>query len=535
MLATAARRCTPTAGCIGRARRAWSVPKTNAVVPARAPVGRGYATSAGGQAPAAPAAAVGSLAPIVSELDRMAPSFDVRQESIRILKTPAEFYETLKDRIRHAKRRIFLSTLYIGKSEQELIETLRDALRRNPRLRLSVLTDALRGTREAPEPSCASLLAPLVTEFGPDRVEIRMYHTPNLTGLRKRYIPKRINEGWGLQHMKLYGVDDEIILSGANLSTDYFTNRQDRYHLFACENITDYFSKIHDGVSSFSFLVQPSAENDAGFTLSWPSSNSAPSPLAEPAAFVRSTTSLLRTLISPPDTPAPGPLTDTRVYVLGQMSQLLRPDSSTELPVVTCILQRLAEPAYRGSSWTFTAGYFNPAASLTRLLLETASARGTVITAAPEANGFYQSRGVSGLLPDAYVLLARRFLDCVRGAGRGADITLKEWRRGTAGQPAGWTYHAKGLWVTLPGDAHPALSLIGSSNYTQRSYSLDLEVGALIVTRGRDLRARLADEQRWLQDHARAVTRDDFARNDRRVGLKVRVAMWIVRLVGGAL
>lgn len=53
-----------------------------------------------------------------------------------------------------------------------------------------------------------------MAEFGPDRVEIRMYHTPNLTGLRKRHIPRRINEGWGLQHMKLYGVDDEIILSG---------------------------------------------------------------------------------------------------------------------------------------------------------------------------------------------------------------------------------------------------------------------------------------------------------------------------------
>ena len=28
-----------------------------------------------------------------------------------------------------------------------------------------------------------------------------MYHTPNLTGLRKKYIPQRINEGWGLQHI----------------------------------------------------------------------------------------------------------------------------------------------------------------------------------------------------------------------------------------------------------------------------------------------------------------------------------------------
>lgn len=51
-------------------------------------------------------------------------------------------------------------------------------------------------------------------EYGPERVEIRMFHTPNLTGLRKKWIPRRINEGWGLQHMKLYGIDDEIILSG---------------------------------------------------------------------------------------------------------------------------------------------------------------------------------------------------------------------------------------------------------------------------------------------------------------------------------
>jgi CDP-diacylglycerol--glycerol-3-phosphate 3-phosphatidyltransferase len=94
------------------------------------------------------------------------------------------------------------------------ISTLQQALRAKPKLKLSILTDALRGTRESPDPSCASLLAPLVSEFGADRVEIRMYHTPNLTGLRKKHIPKRINEGWGLQHMKLYGMDDEVIISG---------------------------------------------------------------------------------------------------------------------------------------------------------------------------------------------------------------------------------------------------------------------------------------------------------------------------------
>jgi CDP-diacylglycerol--glycerol-3-phosphate 3-phosphatidyltransferase len=119
----------------------------------------------------------------------------------------------LQAKIRGAKRRIYLSTLYIGKTEHELIDTLREALEANPDLELSILTDALRGTREDPDPSCGTLLAPLITQFG-DRVKISMFHTPNLNGWKKKYMPKRINEGWGLQHMKLYGFDDEIMLSG---------------------------------------------------------------------------------------------------------------------------------------------------------------------------------------------------------------------------------------------------------------------------------------------------------------------------------
>ncbi|PHH62606.1 hypothetical protein CDD81_6840 [Ophiocordyceps australis] len=504
--------------------------------PVRALGRRRYGSTAPLAAPCStPPSSAAVLAPLMSELDRMAPSFDVSGDNVTILSTPAEFYATLKGRIQKAKRRIFLSTLYIGRSEQDLIAVLCEALRRTPDLTVSILTDALRGTREAPEASCASLLAPLVAEFGASRVEIRMYHTPNLTGLRRACVPRRINEGWGLQHMKLYGVDDEIILSGANLSTDYFTNRLDRYHLFASKQVTDHFYSLHKGVGSCSFLVEPS-EQEAGFCLSWPSSNAAPSPLDDAERFIEGTTRTLQRLIAPRPGQPRDPKSDTRIYMLAQMSQVLRPDVSTELPVITRILEYLASPALGGSSWTFTAGYFNPAPALSKLLVGSAAGgANVVITAAPEANGFYKSRGISGLLPDAYVLLARRFLRSVEAAGRAPDIELKEWRRGTAGQPGGWTYHAKGLWVTLPGQAHPALSVVGSSNYTRRSYSLDLEAGALIVTHNEGLQRRLADEQRWLQEDARRVTMEDFARAERRVGIKVRLAMWMVQLLGGAL
>ncbi|KAL8669714.1 MAG: hypothetical protein Q9168_005713, partial [Polycauliona sp. 1 TL-2023] len=190
-----------------------------------------------------------------SQLDQIAPRFDINADEIEVLQGPKEFYESLKLKIRNAKTRIYLSTLYIGKTEHELVSTIQEALSKSPKLKVSILTDALRGTREDPDPSCASLLASLVVDY-PDQVEIRMYHTPNLTGLRKRLIPKRINEGWGLQHIKLYGIDDEVILSGANLSSDYFTNRQDRYHVFSSKRITDYFASIHHAVCSISFLLQ---------------------------------------------------------------------------------------------------------------------------------------------------------------------------------------------------------------------------------------------------------------------------------------
>ncbi|KAI0453571.1 hypothetical protein F5B21DRAFT_525725 [Xylaria acuta] len=487
---------------------------------------------------------VGMLAPFTNELDRLAPSFEINGSQIQIIKSPSDFYDTLKAKIRHAKKRIFLSTLYIGQSENELARippTRNDALRNNPELRLSILTDALRGTREAPDPSSASLLAPLVAEFGPDRVEIRMYHTPNLTGLRKKHIPRRINEGWGLHHMKLYGIDDEIILSGANLSNDYFTNRQDRYHLFASRDVTDHFWRLFRGVASLSFLVEPTQEA-AGFRLHWPSTNAAQSPLKQPAQYVAQSTKVIGNLISlgngktgMPAADHSSSSKDTTVYMLGQLSQLMKPDTSTELPVVTQLLKTLARPEYSGSSWTFTAGYFNPDPTLRNLLLATASEGNTVIAAHPHANGFYGSKGVSGLLPDAYTYLAGRFLREIHQRKRDSSIIMKEWRKGKVGEPEGWTYHAKGLWVTLPNEKDPSMSIIGSSNYTKRSYSHDLEAGALIVTRDEDLKKRLGAEQRWLQDFATPVTLDDFATNERRVGLDVRVARWIVSLVGGAL
>lgn len=87
--------------------------------------------------------------------------------------------------------------------------------------------------------------------------------------------------------------------------------------------------------------------------------------------------------------------------------------------------------------------------------------------------------------------------------------------------------------MNLP--AGPSITLIGSSNYTKRSYSLDLEIGALVVTGDQALQRKYREETEWLQRDAAVVTRDDLMRVERRVGFKVRAAMWLVERLGGAL
>lgn len=61
------------------------------------------------------------LGAFTDELDKIAPRFDIEGSQVKVIRSPADFYKTLKEKIRSAKSRIFLSTLYIGKTEHELV------------------------------------------------------------------------------------------------------------------------------------------------------------------------------------------------------------------------------------------------------------------------------------------------------------------------------------------------------------------------------------------------------------------------------
>lgn len=164
-------------------------------------------------------------------LQEFLPFFDVDSSQIDVLYSPSEFVSALTSLISQAKSQIFISSLYIGNEEEELVRnklprTTRDSdqaqrqilwnsLDANPSLKLSILIDGLRGTRESPAASSASLLTPLISRFGPDRVEVRLFQSPAFQGtVWQKLLPKRSREIWGLTHMKIYGADDRVIISG---------------------------------------------------------------------------------------------------------------------------------------------------------------------------------------------------------------------------------------------------------------------------------------------------------------------------------
>lgn len=55
--------------------------------------------------------------------------------------------------------------------------------------------------------------------------------------------------------MKLYIFDDLLVISGANLSNDYFTNRQDRYYVIRDKKLTDFYCGLVKKVQSFSLQL----------------------------------------------------------------------------------------------------------------------------------------------------------------------------------------------------------------------------------------------------------------------------------------
>eukprot|EP00501_MAST-03F_sp_TOSAG23-6_P002441 GSMAST32.ASY1.ANO1.2550.1 assembled CDS len=150
----------------------------------------------------------------------------IRGDDCDILLTPSSFFDALIEGVKSAKTRITLASLYIGTGEQEqrLLSTISEACKRNPSLQVNFFLDASRASRSGHGESSNSLsLLSKLVEAHPKSIAVGLFVAPQLWGILGKILPSRFKEV-----AVPYVFDDDLIMSGANLSADYFTNRQDR-------------------------------------------------------------------------------------------------------------------------------------------------------------------------------------------------------------------------------------------------------------------------------------------------------------------
>ncbi|CAD5224458.1 unnamed protein product [Bursaphelenchus okinawaensis] len=409
----------------------------------------------------------------------------VESESIYFLKTPEEFYNTLIDKLGAAKKRVYLSALYLGTGEleQSLVTKLEDRVNKNDEITVKLLFDYLRGTRGG-EKSSVGILKHLS-----DKIEAYFFHTPNLRGILKKYMPERVNEIVGLQHMKFFIFDDTIIISGANLSDTYFTNRQDRYVVIEnSPELVDFFVTLFEAVSSCSFQLKSDGSLE-------PKCDVHPfkgKPDDYKDLFLSKTNDALSKLGKFQET------TETLVYPVVQMGSFKIREE-----------ERLMKNIFRKQDVemdiTLATGYLNLYDQYSDLMLNESNCPIDIVFASPEANGFHKAKGISGYIPALYVYISELLLRKINQLGR--KIRLLEY------QKPGWSFHGKGMWINSKTDDYTA-TVIGSSNFGYRSTTRDLEAQLVIVTRNEVLKRRINEEKSFILENTRPLDHVLLAKPD---------------------
>ncbi|XP_005495705.1 CDP-diacylglycerol--glycerol-3-phosphate 3-phosphatidyltransferase, mitochondrial isoform X3 [Zonotrichia albicollis] len=472
----------------------------------------------------------------------LVPEFGISSSHVKVLSSPAEFYELLKVQIKAAKQRVVMASLYLGTGilEQELVYCLEETLEKSlqakgsPDLRVSILLDYTRGSRG--RKNSRTMLVPLLQRF-PEQVRVSLFHTPNLRGLLRLLIPERFNETIGLQHIKVYLFDDNVILSGANLSDLYFTNRQDRYVLLRdSPEIADFFTELVDAIGDVSLQLQQddTVQMMEGMVHPYQGDKVAYCEIANRRVMEVINSARTRqerlhaktfhssqpgsSLLSQQGSQAPGslkPEPDTWIYPLIQMKPF-------GIQIDEMVTETLLTEAERDARIYLTTGYFNLTQAYMDLILGT-RAEYRILLASPEVNGFFGAKGVAGAIPAAYVYIEHQFYSEVCCLQQQERVQLQEYSR------AGWTFHAKGLWLYLAGSDLPCLTLIGSPNFGYRSVHRDLEAQVAIVTENKALQQQLHQEQEQLYLCSGVVSTSTFEQPSRYVKLWVKLVTPLIK------
>lgn len=379
------------------------------------------------------------------------PMIPFNAEDATFIRSPNDFYQSVADGVRSAKRRIFLSALYLGTDHKEaaLVQELANKLDTNPSITVRINLDANRATRQNSNGQSSHTILEDLMYRG--RFQLKLIDTSKASqGYIAIWIDryKKLKEIFSTYHTKALVFDDNVILTGANLSHIYFDNRQDRYLLI--ENtklLANYINDLLTRVANarpYLVLSKIASDHHRYFFSMHP----------EVQSYFQI------------------PRHDSYIIPLLQHKKSALTDLDDFLEYLKWILPPKA-------TVHLSSGYFNPCFDLKLH---------SVLAPSEAANGFYNGSGLLRFVPNLYDAIMERY------ARLNPNCCVKTFDR------ENWSFHAKGLWVENLDDVY--IHLIGSSNFNCRSSKRDFETQFLIVTNNRSLIDKLRGERDSLWLHS---------------------------------
>lgn len=412
--------------------------------------------------------------------------------SIRVLHEPKAFYDTLCALVAASESSITLCALYLGDGSlakalmERVVERVGRAQREGTPFRVVILLDFHRMRDRKNLCSLTGLLSLAAASSSSKAVgacvEVRVFLYQHPSRWTRRLSPLgRAAEALGVQHAKIFVIDGkDTILTGANLSDDYFTTRLDRYLVVSDnEHVGTWFDEAVRAIASISHPVtvaeevrqrswepltdargvwkklwlvlrppanealRPVIHGEAGLWIhpnacgSHPSLDTAGFIEKERSCLLRFAADMTRAFSGTARrlfgtiSPSTGGRYDTIIFPTLQCG----PAGIFHDSTVTEALLRLAGPRDR---LFLTSPYMNLHASYVDAVLAGAHQLDCV-TAGVSANGWKSVKGAS-FIPLCYLQLERAFYYLLKSFGCLHRVRVREFV-----QP-GWTFHSKGIW-----------------------------------------------------------------------------------------
>ena len=388
--------------------------------------------------------------------------------SVKVLETPLDFHGHICETIKNAHHQVCLASLYLGTGskpeEALLLQCLGQCRLKGVATR--ILMDANRGTRPVGKPPNQTSAAHAVHEALQDRVHLYQTLKKPLASL-----PTPLNEAVGVFHLKSYITDDSLMLSGANLSQEYFTDRQDRYVVFEKEReLAEFYRELVE-ILSLNAQTYPFEET-------------------QQKRYPEEMVDALSRLFQPTDYNVDS---DDGV-VAYSIPTFAHPGLSLPFPTDTQQLATLlTTTAEEGLTIKLASAYLNPTRPFLKLLA--AQTDCTLLTASPQSHGFAPKPGVKrtgDFVPKFFAHQSRQLSE---------KFHLLCYNR------PGWTFHAKGVWV-LSREGNLVAAVVGSGNYGYRSEKRDVESNLVLIfpNETSSIQEELLQEWKRLCEHAEEPT-----------------------------